>query len=519
MAHKQQNPDKTADYSWRALLRGERGLYCLTLTAGIILYAIIDPISYTVLPALIKDLHAEIYYSWVMTAFALGSLIGVCLLSCSLRLMRAHIAYIISLLLFTICTLGCAYAPSISLLLFNRLIQGIGGGLLVALTYNMLNTALPPRLLPRGIGLIAFMWGVASFAGPYLGGAFANWRIPFFILSGAAVLFCLIVFINFSRLSRQTKAQEKLPAAAPLLQILLLCLFVLAVSIGGSITGLEPGLNSLFANIGLPLQLNIGELGGGISGIAVGFCFLILLAASEKHSKNKLLPSGSFTPGTIFFMVYAIIILNMVALRCTKLYLPVLLQEVYGTSPIAAGYVSYLTDIGWTIGSLIGAALNTNFTARPQSGLPFYKAGGFGLNICFILAPLICVLGMAIAWLLIPLPSNSALIPLAMSAAFLAVGFCSGIFWPHILARVMQSAPPQEQEAADSSIVTVQFFAPALADCLAGAIINGAGYKAGNGESLSHASFALFAFCTFLLLIALLISLKVKKFRIAAISE
>jgi len=514
MANSEKNSDKTADYSWRALLRGERGLYCLTLTAGIILYAIIDPISYTVLPALIKDLHAEIYYSWVMTAFALGSLIGVCLLSCSLRLMPAHIAYIAALLLFTACSLGCAYAPSLPLLLLNRFIQGIGGGLLVALTYNMLNTALPAPLLPRGIGLIAFMWGVASFAGPYLGGAFADWRTPFFILSAAAILFCLIVFINFRRLGRHSGRARQLPQPVSPLAIMLLCLCVLAVSIGGSIEGLEPGLKAAFNAAGFSLHFEFGALAGSTGGLAIGFCFLLLLAASEKRSQNRLLPSGSFTPGSIFFKIFAIIILNMVALRCTKLYLPILLQDIYSASPIAAGYVSYLTDIGWTIGSLIGAALNTNFGGRAGPNQPFYKSSRFGLNAAFAVAPLICAFGMTVAWLLIPLPSNSAFVPLAMSAAFLAVGFCSGLFWPHILARIMQSAPPQEKEAADSSIVIVQFFAPALADCVAGAIINAAGYQPGKLASLSYASFILFGFCTLLLIIAWLIALQVKKFRL-----
>jgi len=511
--------ENTDELSWRALLIGKRGVYCLTLTAGIILYAIIDPISYTVLPALVKDLNAEIYYSWVMTAFALGSLIGVCVLSQSLRLMQAHIAYIASLILFTACTLGCAYAPSIEVLLLNRFIQGFGGGLLVALTYNMLNTALPARLLPRGIGLIAFMWGIASFIGPYLGGAFTNWRIPFFILSAAALIFCITVFINFRKLAEHETNREKLPPSAPFLPIFLLSLLVLAVSIGGSITGLEPGLNHLLMACGLNFTINLSQLDGGISGIIAGFFFLALLAFSEKRSKHKLLPSGSFTPGTIFFLIYSIIILNMISLRCTKLYLPILLQDVYHTTPTAAGYVSYLTDIGWTIGSLIGAELNTNFSRNSDSNQSFYKSSQFGLRMGFVYAPLLCVIGMAIAWLLIPINSSSSIIPFMMGAAFLLVGFCSGVFWPHILARIMQSAKPGEKEAADSSICTVQFFAPALADCLAGAIINATGYQANNPASLSHASFVLFAFCVFLLIIAFLISLKVKNFRIAALAE
>lgn len=509
------------DLSWRALLRGRRGLYCLILTAGLILYAVISPISYTILPAIIKELNADIYYSWVAMLFALGSLLGACALTHSLRLMRAHIAYITALLLFALCTLGCAYAPSLAFLLGARALQGFGGGLLVALTYSMLNTALPPHLLPRGIGLISGMWGIATLIGPYLGGSFANWRVPFFAVSAAALLFCFVVFFIFRTLPRGETEAQKLPPAAPLPAIALLTALVLTVSLGGALPALLPGLNQLFAALGLSLQFAVSPLAGGIGGLILGAGLLLLLGFIEKHSKNKLLPAGSFRPGSIFFLIYAIIILNMVALGGTKLYLPLFLQELHKAGPITAGYITFADSIGWTIGALIGAGLNTNAQKRakflthsaPQSGekQAFYKSSRFGQNMAFIFAPIACTVSMGLAFWLVPAAVAASSVLLLIGLAFFIVGFFSGIFWPHILARIMQNAKPEEKEAADSSLCIVQFFAPALADCLAGTLVNATGFKADNIVSLSYAAQILFGFCLILLAIVCLLCLKVKR--------
>jgi len=400
----------------RRVLFRRQSCYSPALATGILLYAVTVSVSYTVLPALTQDLQAGASYASIATFFALGSLIGACLLSRSLRLLPTPLAYLSALLLFACCTLACAFAPDLPLLLAACLLQGLGGGLLVALSYTMLNAALPPALLARAIGLASAMWGVSALIGPYLGGRFENWRIPFLIIGAAGLVFCCIAFFIFRHFSiRPNRAQKQ--AAAPLLSIFMLAVLVVTISAGH---------------------------------ITAGLCLLLLLIFIEKKAKNTLLPAGTFTFSSILWRLYGIIILNMLALGGARLYLPLFLQNLHQAGPISAGYISLADTIGWTIGVLGGAALNP---ARPDKGgnTRFScRKNRAAAAIIFVYAPFAGFVSLGAAGLLVPVISGSLAVLMLIGLAIMLAGFFSGLFWPHILAGICkrQGTKSRKQPAA-----------------------------------------------------------------------
>jgi|GEM_PF-279111 len=494
---------------WRALLQGRQGLYCLTLTAGIMLYALVLPVSYTILPAIVKELNAGLYYAWIAMLFALGSLVGACLLNHILHIMPAPMAYASALFLFACGSLACAYAPVLSFLLAACIIQGLGGGFVVALTYTMLNTALPPGLLPRSIGLISAMWGLATLIGPYLGGWFENWRIPFFIIGSLSLLFCPIAAFMLNILGRTQQKQQCRPATAPLLSIFILTSLVLVISAGSLLENLQAERDSLFGTC-LPFRFIIGLLAGNTGSLGLGFLLIVFLAIIERNSAKRLLPAGTFSPSSVFAPLYGIIILNMVALGGAKLYLPLFLQNLHQAGTISAGYLSFVDTIGWTIGTLIGATFNTATPGKDRNKNFFYQKNQAGSLFVFIIAPLGCIFGLGGVFLLVPVLSGSYFVLILIGCSLFVTGFFSGILWPHILARIVQNAAKGDQEAAGSSLVTMQFFASALADCLAGAIAHITGLQIENTASLAHSAAVLFGYCLLLLLIVFFLCLKVK---------
>ncbi|WP_185830078.1 hypothetical protein [Stenotrophomonas maltophilia] len=78
--------------------------------------------------------------------------------------------------------------------------------------------------------------------------------------------------------------------------------------------------------------------------------------------------------------------------------------------------------------------------------------------------------------------------------ALAVIGIGVGLAWPHLLTRVLTSAPPEEQERAGASITTIQLFATAAGAALAGMVANAAGLiDPGGAEGTTRAARWLFA--------------------------
>ena len=64
-------------------------------------------------------------------------------------------------------------------LLVGRLMEGIGGGGLMALAFVAVGKLFPPRLTARALAVVSTLWGVSALLGPLTGGlfvAYADWR-------------------------------------------------------------------------------------------------------------------------------------------------------------------------------------------------------------------------------------------------------------------------------------------------------------------------------------------------------
>lgn len=423
---------------WGALLGGRNSIRSIALAGGVGLHAINVYMVTTILPSVVADIGGLDYYAWNTTLFVVASIVGSAM---SVRLLETsgpRLAYVVAAFIFGLGTVVCALALTMPMMLAGRFIQGLGGGLLVALSYSMIRLVFPESLWPRAMALISGMWGVATLVGPAVGGIFAelgHWRAAFWTMVPVIALFALLAFGVLPERS-QDEARGERPAL-PVIQLVLLSLAVAAVSVGSIAP--DPIWNMV--------------------GVAAALALLFALRMVERTAKQRLLPRGSFSLKAALGPVFLTMTLLAVTVTGSEIFVPLFLQVLHARQPLMAGYLAALMGAGWTMGSIWSSGA---------------QGGRVGRNIR--LAPAVVLVGMASLAVLVPGASVGTwptLLPICI--ALLMAGAGVGIGWPHLLTRVLQVAPKDEQGLASAAITTVQLFATALGAALAGMVANMAG--------------------------------------------
>jgi EmrB/QacA subfamily drug resistance transporter len=108
----------------------------------------------------------------IVSAGRLGDLIG-----------RRHLL-LIGIVLFTVASLACGLAPTLSVLIIARAAQGVGAAIMMALTIALVSGTVPKERTGRAMGLLGTMSAIGTALGPTLGGlliAAFDWRLIFLV--------------------------------------------------------------------------------------------------------------------------------------------------------------------------------------------------------------------------------------------------------------------------------------------------------------------------------------------------
>lgn len=439
--------------NWGDLLSGKNAARSAALSGGVALHAINIYIATTVLPSVVEEIGGLNLYAWNTTLFVMASILGSAMTSRTLNRVGSRGAYLIAIALFLTGSLLCALAPSMSVMLLGRTVQGLGGGFLFALGYAMIYEVFDKSLWPRAFALVSGMWGVATLVGPAIGGIFADlnvWRLAFGFLLPVSLLYAVLIWRALP-----ADAQDRGPAAPlPGMQLLLLTAAVLAISLGSTET--EPGRN--------------------LAGIALAVVLIVWLVRRELKGNVGLLPRNALRLHSPLLMLYLTIGLLVVGMT-SETFVPYFLQHLHGQSPLMSGYLAALMAAGWTLAEIWSSGWQ-----------------GRRITLAMVIGPVLVLAGMIMLALATPVQSGGGIVLLvAISLALLLVGFGIGIGWPHLLTRVLEVTPAADQDAAATSISTVQLFATALGAALSGLLANMGGLNVPGGtEGAISASRVLF---------------------------
>ena len=223
----------------------------------------------------------------------------------------------VAILLFLAGSMLCGLSRTMVQLILFRGIQGLGGGGLIVTTQAVVGDIVPPRERGRYQGIFGAVFGVASIAGPLLGGYFTShwsWRWIFYVNLPIGVLAIAVLAATLP--GRKAQERHAIDYAGALLLAALLAGIVLATDLGGT---------SLRWSSPLMLALLVGA--------ALALAAFLLV---ERRAREPVLPLRLFSDFT-FSVTSAIGFVVGFALFGSVTYLPLYLQSVQGSSPTISG--------------------------------------------------------------------------------------------------------------------------------------------------------------------------------------
>ncbi|KAF2499315.1 MFS general substrate transporter, partial [Lophium mytilinum] len=257
--------------------------------------------------------------------------------------------YLSALFIFELGSLICGVAPNSTALIVGRAIAGLGGAGIFSGAILIVANTVPLIKRPTYMGLIGGMYGIASVAGPLMGGAFTDhlsWRWCFYInLPFGAVTGAFIIF--FFQAPRKGKKDEStfaqqirkfdLPGTALFLPGII-CL-LLALQWGGSKYAWGNGrIIALFVIFAI--------LMAGFVGIQIWKQEEATVPPRVFKNRNVWGSAifGASLGASFFIMVY---------------YLPIWFQAIKGVSATKSGIMNLPTILGLVIMSMISGGLVT----------------------------------------------------------------------------------------------------------------------------------------------------------------
>jgi MFS family permease len=351
----------------------ERRLLTVTLI-GLVTAAAFEGMAVpTVLPAMADELGDLHLYGWAFSAFWLTNIVGITLAGIDADRHGPARALAVGTVLFAAGMLVSGLAPSMSVVVAGRAIQGFGSGALGSVVYASIARAYPPSAAPRMIALVSSAWVVPGLIGPALAGVASDsvgWRWVFLAIIPVVLLMGLALYTRLASIGPDERSA--LPSRSDRRR----AFDAIGLAIGSTL---------------LLTALSIGSLPMGAA-LAVGGGGLGL------YCLRHLLPKGSLrlAPGrpSVVIAIFAI----SFAFFGTEAFVPLSVVELRGGSVTLGGIALTAAALTWTAGSWLqdrAAALGMRRTLV-VAGAAFIVAG-IGVTAA-VLVPDVPVLIAAVGW-------------------------------------------------------------------------------------------------------------------------
>ncbi|WP_086666189.1 MDR family MFS transporter [Lentzea kentuckyensis] len=289
----------------------------LVVVAGAIMTILDTTIVNVAINTLARDFGSSLStIQWTLTGYILALSMSIPLTGWSIRRFGAKTMWVTSLSLFIAGSVLCGTAWSVWALIVFRVLQGVGGGLLMPVGQAMLAQAAGPQRMGRMMSVISVPAMLAPVLGPVIGGLIVDslsWRWMFFV-NVPVGLVALALAVRMLPADRDRQPGESLDTVGLLL--------------------LSPGLAALVYGLSQAGNDNTATVVAAGAGLALIAAFSV--RAVRMTSGRPLLDLTAFRDRAFSASVTALFVYSS-AVFGLLVVLPIYYQSVQGRSPVLTG--------------------------------------------------------------------------------------------------------------------------------------------------------------------------------------
>jgi MFS transporter, DHA2 family, multidrug resistance protein len=395
----------------------------VVIALGITLAVLDSAIANVALPTIAHDLRASASASiWVVNAYQLSITISLLPLASLGDRIGYRRVYMGGLILFTIASLGCALAGSLTGLALMRVVQGFGAAGVMSVNSALVRVIYPRTLLGRGVSINAMVIAVASVIGPTVASAVlsvASWpwlfaiNVPIGIVATAGAL---------KALPRNVGHDGPYDYVSAVMNAFVFGMLI--VTLGGA--GHGESLGWVF--------------GGAFAVVVVGYFFV----RRQLTQKAPLLPIDLLRI-PVFALSVATSVCSFAAQMLAFVSLPFLFQHTLGLTQVQTG----LLITPWPFAIIFAAPLAGFLSDRYSAGI----LGGIGLAVLTAGLVLLATLG-----------AHPGEFEIAWRMAVCGAGF--GIFQSPNNRQLLSSAPRERSGGASGMLGTARLTGQTLGAAL-----------------------------------------------------
>lgn len=280
----------------------------------------------TSLPAIAADLHEDpVALKLALTSYLLSLAVFIPASGWAADRYGARTVFRSAIVIFTLGSVLCGLSTSLADFVLYRIIQGLGGAMMVPVGRLVILRAVPKSELVSALAWLTIPALIGPVIGPPLGGfitTYFNWRLVFFINIPIGLLGVFLA----TRFIENVRAEDVPP----------LDLKGLVLS-GVGLSGLVFGFAVLGQEL-LPLWLVVLVLGVGA----------LSLIAYVRHARRT--PHAVLDLNLMRYPTFRACLIGgslfRIGIGALPFVLPLLLQLVYGLSPFASGLITFAAAAG-----------------------------------------------------------------------------------------------------------------------------------------------------------------------------